>query len=266
MSPARELLEVQLNDFDPRLRWDALEQLWEQAKRGDFDLPEQSKAVNLHCHTFFSFNGYGQSPVCVAWKARCLGLAAAGLVDFDVLDGVDEFFDACRLLGLRSCAGLETRIFLPEFSTREINSPGEPGIAYYMGAGFTSSTLAVPGLLPRLKETAQQRNQSMLERINPHMRPVELDYKGDVLPLAPKGNATERHLCIAFDRKAQEIFPDAGKRAAFWAEKLGGDAAKIEAMFKEPPVFHAFFRGKVMKAGGVGYVKPEGQEFPSSRP
>ncbi|MCC6697818.1 MAG: hypothetical protein IT365_19480 [Candidatus Hydrogenedentes bacterium] len=265
MPPARELLEVQLNDFDPRLRWDALEQLWEQAKRGDFDLPEQGKAVNLHCHSFFSFNGYGQSPACVAWKARCLGLAAAGLVDFDVLDGVDEFFDACRLVGLRTCAGLETRIFLPEFATREINSPGEPGIAYYMGAGFTSSTLASPGLLPRLKETAQQRNQSMLARINPHMRPVELDYEGDVLPLAPKGNATERHLCIAFDRKAKEVFPKAEKRAAFWAEKLGGDPDKIQAMFKEPPVFHAFFRSKVMKAGGVGYVKPEGQEFPEFR-
>jgi hypothetical protein len=51
-----------------------------------------------------------------------------GIVDFDVLDGVDEFLDACELVGVRGSAGIETRVFLPEFATREINSPGEPGV------------------------------------------------------------------------------------------------------------------------------------------
>lgn len=262
MSPNQGVLEAQLNDFDPRMRWAALEQLWDLARAGTVELAETRKAVNLHCHSFFSFNGYGYSPACLAWKARTAGLAAVGLVDFDVLDGVDEFLDACRLLGLRACAGLETRIFLPEFSTREINSPGEPGIAYYMGAGFTASGLTTPGLLPRLKETAQQRNQTMLARINPHMGPVQLDYEGDVLPLTPNGNATERHLCIAFDRKAREVFPDPEKRAAFWSKTLGGDGEQIKKLFDEPPLFHAYFRSKVMKTGGVGYVKPEGPDFP----
>lgn len=262
MSPAREVLEQQLNDFNPRVRWDALERLWDLARAGDIELPEPGKAVNLHCHTFFSFNGYGQSPPSVAWKARCAGLAAVGLVDFDVLDGVDEFLDACRLLGLRACAGLETRVFLPEFANREINSPGEPGIAYHIGAGFTETGLTRPGLLPQLKETAQKRNQKMLERINPHMGPVTLDYEGDVLPLTPQGNATERHLCIAFDRKACEVMPDDDVRATFWAGKLGGDADRIKEMFADPPVFHAFFRSKVMKAGGIGYVRPQGPDFP----
>ncbi|GMV95345.1 MAG: hypothetical protein AMXMBFR82_51230 [Candidatus Hydrogenedentota bacterium] len=262
MSPNPGVLEAQLNDFDPRMRWAALEQLWDLARAGTIELPETRKAVNLHCHSFFSFNGYGYSPACVAWKARTAGLAAVGLVDFDVLDGVDEFLDACRLLGLRGCAGLESRIFLPEFSTREINSPGEPGIAYYMGAGFTASGLTNPGLLPQLKETAQQRNQTMLARINPYMGPVQLDYEGDVLPLTPNGNATERHLCIAFDRKSREVFPDSDERAKFWATTLSGDSEQVKRMFDEPPVFHAFFRSKVMKAGGVGYVKPEGPDFP----
>ena len=262
MSPDQGVLEAQLNDFDPRKRWAALEQLWDMARGGTIELPETRKAVNLHCHSFFSFNGYGYSPAYVAWNARCEGLAAVGLVDFDVLDGVDEFLDACRLLGLRGCAGLETRTFVPEFSTREINSPGEPGVAYHIGAGFTASGLTTPGLLPQLKETAQQRNQTMLARINPHMGPVQLDYEGDVLPLTPDGNATERHLCIAFDRKAREVMPDKDERAAFWAERLGGDVVAVKDMFEEAPVFQAFLRSKVMKAGGVGYVKPEGPDFP----
>jgi len=50
-----------------------------------------------------------------------------GIVDFDVLDGVDEFLAACEVAGVRGSAGVETRVFIPEFATHEINSPGEPG-------------------------------------------------------------------------------------------------------------------------------------------
>ena len=71
--------------------------------------------------------------------AKKLGCALMGIVDFDVLDGVDEFLDACITSGVRGSAALETRVFLPEFATREINSPGEPGVYYTMGIGFTSS-------------------------------------------------------------------------------------------------------------------------------
>lgn len=263
MTATRDVLELQLNDFDPSVRREALEALWDRARMGDIELPSVGRTVNLHCHTFFSFNGYGLSPSSVAWKARLAGLAAVGLVDFDVLDGVDEFMSACALLGLRACAGLETRIFVPEFASREINSPGEPGIAYFMGAGFVSSKLHDPGLLPRLKEMAQSRTRGIVDRVNPVLGPIALDYEKDVLPLTPNGNPTERHVCIAYDKKSQERFADNRVRAAFWSEKLDADPDKLLEMFKDPPVFQALIRSKVMKTGGAGYVKPEGREFPN---
>jgi len=37
--------------------------------------------------------------------------------------------------------GIESRVFVPEFSDREINSPGEPGISYHMGTGFTTTEI-----------------------------------------------------------------------------------------------------------------------------
>jgi len=40
---------------------------------------------------------------------------------------VDEFLSACEIAGVRGSAGMETRVFIPEFADREINSPGEPG-------------------------------------------------------------------------------------------------------------------------------------------
>ncbi|MCS7259388.1 MAG: PHP domain-containing protein [Anaerolineae bacterium] len=131
--------EAQLNDFDPHVRATALAALKAMADQGAISPPPLRDVVNMHCHTFFSFNAYGYSPSGLAWLAWRQGFRVIGIVDFDVLHGVEEFLTACEALGVRGTAGLETRVFIPQFATREINSPGEPGIAYHMGIGFTSS-------------------------------------------------------------------------------------------------------------------------------
>lgn len=263
MGAPREVLEIQLNDSDPGRRREALTCLCAMAESGAVSFRESRQAVNLHCHTTYSYNGYGFSPSYIVWRARCEGLLAVGCVDFDVLDAVDEFLEACRLTGIRGCAGFETRVFVPAFSSREMNSPGEPGIAYFMGLGFCSSKTAAPEMLERLKTMAQERNRRIMERVNAYLAPLVLDYENEVLPLTPNGNATERHLCAAYDAKSRALFSDAGARAAFWAEKLGGDAAALRASFADPPLFQGTIRAKTMKSGGVGYVKPAGPDFPT---
>ena len=84
-------LETGLDSFDPSERREALQALCEKVERGDIELPEAGSAVNLHYHTFFSYNCRGYSPSTIAWLARTAGLAVAGIVDFDVLDGLEEF-------------------------------------------------------------------------------------------------------------------------------------------------------------------------------
>ena len=262
MPDARALLEQQLNDFVVGIRAEALDGLMGLVREGRLALPEPRPVVNVHAHTFFSFNGYGYSPSYFAWKARCEGLLVAGVVDFDVLDAVDEFLTACQVVGLRGCAGLETRIFVPEFDTREINSPGEPGIKYYMGSGFVSGDVRHRDILERLRVTAGQRTRAIVDRVNPHVAPVTIDYERDVLPLTPNGNATERHVCMAYETKGAEVFPEPGARASFWAEKLGQAPEVLERLFADSPGFQGLIRSKLMKQGGVGYVKPEGPDFP----
>ncbi len=215
----KEQLERQLDDFDRSRRREALTLLWRGAQSGDDVLPEPGVEVNLHAHTFFSYNAYGYSPSKFAWLARKAGLAVAGIVDFDVLDGADEFLEAGRLIGLKNCASVESRVFVPEFATHVINSPGEPGVAYHMGVGFPGS-LSHP-FLTEMRSAAQKRTRDMLARVNAYLDPVQLDFERDVTPLTPNGNATERHLCEAYERKAIEVFADAGRRAAFWTERLG---------------------------------------------
>jgi hypothetical protein len=251
-------LEAQLNDFSFSKRTEALNSLI----ASETQLPAQQEVVNLHCHTFFSFNAYGYSPTGLAWLAKQKGFKALGIVDFDVLDAVDEFLDTCERIGVRGSAGMETRTYVPEFSAREINSPGEPGVYYYMGIGFTSSQIPneVAPILADMRARATQRNRVMVERINAHLSPVTVDYDKDVLPLTPAGNATERHMLAAYVQAAAKHFADP---VPFWAEKLGLSAEQVRGQIGDAPKFQNTIRSKLMKRGGVGYAQPGPDTFPS---
>ncbi len=127
----------QLDSFDLEERRQALQAL---AARVDASLPAPIERVNMHLHSFFSYNTKNYSPSHIAWEARRQGLYAAGLCDFDVLDGLEEFLAAGQALGLRATVNLETRAFFSDYAQVDINSPGEPGVTYIMGAGFARSS------------------------------------------------------------------------------------------------------------------------------
>ena len=257
-----EELEQKLDSFDADERKAALAALCEQVRAGETELPEPGKDVNLHCHTFFSYNAYGYSPSKFAWLARKAGLAVAGVVDFDVLDALEEFHAARRMLGLKGCAGMETRVFVPEVADKTINSPGEPGISYHMGVGFPKAKQEgeQQEFLLSLSEMAQDRNRGLMERVNEYLDPVVLDYEEDVQVLTPGGNATERHMCSAYARKAKELLEDDERIAAFWSARLG---MPIDvSMVPESRELTNAIRAKTMKRGGVGYVEPDRGSFP----
>ncbi|MEE8391672.1 MAG: hypothetical protein V3S14_12865 [Anaerolineae bacterium] len=258
-------LETKLNDFDPAVRAKALAELVSLAQQDAVPLEPETDVANMHCHTFFSFNAYGHSPPSLAWLAKRRGFKLMGIVDFDVLDGVDEFLGACELVGVRGSAGIETRVFLPEFATREINSPGEPGVYYHMGIGFTSSQVPEPtaGILNDLRQRADRRNRGMVDRVNAHLAPVAIDYERDVLSLTPAGTATERHMVVAYTRAAERIVSE--NLVEFWSDKL--DIAPETRFFRKNlvsvPKFQNLIRAKLMKRGGVGYVRPGPDTFPT---
>ncbi len=255
-------LEVELDDFKPAVRAQALATLASLAQEGAVSLRSEADVANMHCHTFFSFNAYGHSPSSLAWLGKRCGFRLMGIVDFDVLDGVDEFLDACHRVGVRGSAGIETRVTVPEFATREINSPGEPGVAYHMGIGFTSSRVpgSVSAILEGMRQRATQRNRGVAERVNAFLDPVAIDYERDVLPLTPAGTATERHMVAAYVRVAEETVSD---RVGFWADKLNLERDAVAALVDNRPKFQNLLRASLMKRGGVGYVQPGPDTFPS---
>jgi hypothetical protein len=255
-------LEIALNDFDPKVRADALAELVALAQRDEVPLEPERPIANMHCHTFFSFNAYGYSPSSLAWLAKKRGFRLIGIVDFDVLDAVDEFLNACELLGVRGSAGVETRIVIPEFAAREINSPGEPSVAYHMGIGFTSGTPPAPAsaILADLRQRVANRNRGVIERVNRHLDPVKLDYETDVLPLTPGGNPTERHIVMAYINATERTVR---KPIEFWADKLKMPVDEVAKTTTDPARFQNLVRMKLMKRGGIGYVQPRPESFPS---
>ena len=244
--------------FDSNVRAEAL-----RKEAAESDFPPPTSWVNAHAHTFYSFNYKGYSPSRFALEAKRAGLEMGGIVDFDVLDGLEEFWQASRLLDLKACVGIESRVFVPEFSDRVINSPGEPGISYHMGTGFTTTGISTEAqtFLDGMRQTSEQRNRAMVARVNAFLSPLELNYEQDVMPLVPKGNATERHLCLAYARKAASQYPEESDLRNFWSEKLGVAAEDLKDVPDGRGVTD-LIRAKTMKQGGAGYVQPGSGSFP----
>ena len=258
-------LESRLNNFDPAVRKAALLEAKANFENGAIEAAEVSDIHNMHCHSFFSYNGYGYSPSYIVYLAKKMGFYAVGLVDFDVLDGVDEFQEALKLLEVRGCCGMETRCFIPELADKEINSPGEPGIAYHLGCGFISGKVpaAQQAFAEMLRKNANNRTRKVVELVNGYLAPAVIDFDAVAKKYTPFGNVTERHVCSAYRDAAAAVFADRSELAAYWSEKLNVDVAEAEKLIDNPVKLEGVIRSKTMKSGGVGYVKPSPESFPT---
>ncbi len=246
-----------------------------------FDAPEREAALaaaapsvsaaptggnpNMHLHSFHSYNALGWSPAHIALEARRAGLYAGALCDFDVLDGMDEFLSAGRVLGLRAAVHLETRAYVSEYAHADINSPGEHGVSYMMGAGFVAAPgagTAEAATLAAFRSQAARRNEALVARVNAALPEIAIDYRRDVLPLTPGGNATERHIVRAYVARGEQVFAGSGARVRFWARVLGVDAARAGALLADPPALEEQARSRLAKRGGLGYEPPTERTFP----
>ena len=252
-----------LSHFDAGRRHAALKAILELHPAA----PAETLRVNMHMHTFFSYNGEDWSPTRLAWEARQQGLHAAGICDFDVLAGLHEFLEAGDLLGLRAAVGFETRTFFREYASQEINSPGEPGVFYFMGVGFRREPdpgTRAHGVLIRMLHQSHQRNRDLIARINGQLTGLSLDYDADVLPLTPAGNATERHIVKAyFDKALAKAAGDTAKAAEFWGRSLAMKTEEMVIKIKDVNGFVDMLRSKMMKKGGLGYAQPTEATFPA---
>lgn len=256
-------LVSELNSFDPDMRRNALIEI---ASSSDVDSIREGVDLNMHFHSFFSYNAESYSPTRIAWEARRSGMVAAGLCDFDVLDGLEEFLEAGRILGLRVTVNLETRAYLADYAGVDISSPGEAGVTYIMGAGFArmpeeSSDQA--HALAGYRERADQRNVSLVDRINAELPQIAINYERDVLPLTPANSATERHIISAYVDKAADVAATQDDLVRLWCDILAKEPNEVESLLQNRVKLEDVVRQKLAKRGGVGYIAPSVDTFPS---
>lgn len=229
-------------------------------------MSEQILPFNMHMHTHFSFNADGMSPKQIVEKAVKKNLYAIAICDFDVLDGLEPIYAEADAAGLRAAAGMETRVYFPEYGDKVINSPGEPGVYYFMGMGFGALPPAdsIAGkTLAELRSRSRARNLDLVGRINKAFPEIALDYNKDVEPLTPSGNATERHVVVAYINKAREqAGGDATKEAAIWQPILSVSTEDALKLTGDKVGLQNKVRSALMKSGGVGYVQPDQKTFP----
>ncbi|NQU41221.1 MAG: hypothetical protein HQ523_14825 [Lentisphaerae bacterium] len=251
-----------LDDFDAVQRSEALRVLTMEAG----GLSAISENVNMHMHSFFSYNAEGWSPSHLVWGAHAAGLCGAGLCDFDVLDGLEEFFAAGRMVGLRTAVHLETRAYFPEYASGDISSPGEAGVTYIMGGAFPSvpaSDSEAGRGLSLLRAGARARNEALVNRLNAAVPDIAVDYALDVETLTPSGNATERHIITAYINRAAHVFEGEERLSAFWSKLLERPEASVALLLNDRPSLEEAVRSRLAKRGGLGYVAPSEETFPT---
>ena len=176
-----------------------------------------------------------------------------------------EFLDAGELLGLRTSVGIETRAFSTKMADKEIDSPGEPGVSYIAAAGFSKKLTDgsdAKKTLDYYSKTADDRNIALISRINPNVSAIAIDYKKDVLPLTPSGNATERHIIKAYVNKADSVFTQQNELLEFWVSTLGKSNDEVTEILSNRPKMEDVVRAKFAKKGGFGYQQPTSDSFP----
>ncbi len=250
-----------LNDFDPAARRDAVQAVAKRLAGGELSTAAPRPVCNIHAHTFYSYNAYGYSPSYLSFMARREGIPIMGIIDFDTLDGVDEFLWACEQFNLRGTANLETRVYLPEFADDVITSPGEPGVTYHILAGFTSR--AVPAqaqaILEDLRSRLLSRNRRIVAVLNDALSPLQLDFDTQVMPLSAGRTPTERHILEAYLAQSHERLPNP---AQFWANRLELSEAETAGLMAQGPAFKDLMRQKLIKTGGVAYQPPGAETYP----
>jgi len=264
--PQNSNVSQDIDSFDFNQRINALKNIIRECPILKKCVNRAPGAINMHMHSFYSYNCLGHSPSHVALESWKNNLYAAGLCDFDVLDGLEEFLSAAQLLELRAAVNLETRAYLPEYARDEINSPGEPGVTYIMGAGFGRLPDENSDAFKRLNGFRQQanlRNRDLVKRINGRLPELAIDYDSAVLPMSPGGCPTERHIIKAYRLKAERSFADKTKLAEYWAEHFKKPLDEVKVLGANAVAMEEKMRSFLAKRGGVGYVQPDEKTFPS---
>ena len=231
---------------------------------------ERTHYINNHIHTDRSFSPY--TPTSAVYTAYQNGLATAGIMDHDTVDGAEEFIEAGRLIGLPVTVGVECRVDMSAtpFADRRLNNPDQIACAYVAMHGIPHASLKdVDAFFAPFRCQRNIRNREMVSRIDALVKPfgLSLDFDTDVLPLA-RASVTERHILFALTKKITALYDTPEKVIDFLKNTMGiAVSSKAEANIlagRETPAFYEYDILGVLKSDMVSkFYIPATKELPS---
>ena len=222
----KELIH-QLNAPEKTLRLDAIKGLKTLVDNGQIPYPEQSRDVNNHVHTTYSFSPY--SPTKAVWMGFIAGLRTIGIMDHDTVCGAEEFIEAAKIVGIAATVGVETRVKMDKtpLSGKTINNPDQDSIAYVAIHGIPHTQLSIfREYFKPYNRKRNERNRKMVDNINKIVSDfgISIDFDKDVIPISmyhDGGSITERHLLYALILKILDKYPKGEKLLNFVQNDMG---------------------------------------------
>ncbi len=206
-----------------------IEQLKDIKRRtdsGELPFPPETKYVNNHIHTTYSFSPYNPAmALYMAWKN---GLKTAGIMDHDSVGGCNEFIEAGSVIGMPVTCGVECRVnmSMTELNGKKINNPDQDSVAYVAMHGIPHQNIqAVADFFTPYRAKRNIRNRKMCENITSLVEPfgLSLDFDNDVLPISNYnigGSVTERHILFALTKKITSLYNTPAKVIEFLCCKM----------------------------------------------
>ena len=224
--------------------------------------------INLHVHTNESFSVF-RSPTEAVWYAYQEGVEYFGINDHYTTAGHEEFRLACEIARIKAIFSIEAKAMDSDALERgiRINDPINPGRVYLIGKGLTRRLK--PGgksytLFRSVREAIQKRNEKIVERLNSHAAEkgysLNLSY-ADVLSLAPRRNATERHAIQAFCERADSLVNSLDERKQIYRSLLNADID--DETLQTTWGLQAIARAKLIRSGMPCFVEEDSGAFPT---
>lgn len=179
--------------------------------------PPLSGKTTGHIHTRYSFSPY--SPSSAAFFARLAGCSAAGITDHETAAGTREFFEAGRVLEIKTGSGIECRVSMAgtPFELVHTNNPDQAGISYMTLHGLSlESADELTRFFEPYRESRLKREKAMTDRIRLLFPETGITFEDDVIPLSlyrEGGTVTERHILFALAGKLISAYGRGNKLA-----------------------------------------------------
>ena len=171
----------------------------------------QTKQVNNHVHTQYSFSPY--TPAMAAYLAWSTGLSTVGIMDHDSVAGCDEMIETGTAMGIAQTVGCEIRVDMSHTAMegRRINNPDISNNAYIAIHAIPQNRLPeVADFLHPVQEARNRRNRKIVDNLNDFIAGWDLgkiSFETDVYPLSlakEHGTITERHILSALATRVLE--------------------------------------------------------------